>query len=65
MDLSAWFEHLLEGSVLVVRVVVAGIEMAADALKVQLLLVVVIVQMGSDAVVCDAFRIEVYVAFLA
>ena len=65
MDLSAWLEHLLEGSVLVVRVVVAGIEMAADALKVQLLLVVVIVQMGSDAVVCDTFRIEVYVAFLA
>ena len=65
MDLSAWLEHLLEGSVLVVRVIVAGIEMAADALKVQLLLVVVIVQMGSDAVVCDTFRIEVYVAFLA
>ena len=50
---------------LVVRVVVAGIEMAADALKVQLLLVVIIVQMGGYAVICDAFRIEVYVAFLA
>ena len=50
---------------LVVRIIMSGVEMAADALQVQLLLVVIIVKMGCDSVICDSFRIEVYVAVLA
>ena len=43
MDLSAWLEHFLEGSVLIVRVVMTGIKMAADALEIQFFFVVIIV----------------------
>ena len=50
---------------LIVRVIMSCIEMTADALKVQFLLVVIIVKMGSDSLICDSLRIEVDVALLA
>ena len=49
----------------VVRIEMPGIEMAADALKAEFFLIVIVIEMGCDPVIGDAFRIEIDVAFLA
>ena len=46
----------------VVRIVMADIKMTADALKVQLVNVLLIVEMSGDSVIRYAFRKKVYVA---
>lgn len=49
----------------VVRIEMPGIEMAADALKAEFFLIVIVIEMGSHPVVGNAFRIEIDVAFPA
>ena len=62
---SADFRSAIQSAVLVVRIVMSGIKMAAYALEVELFLVLVIIQMGCDAVICNTFRKEVDVTLLA
>ena len=50
---------------LIVRVIVTGIQVATDALEVELFLVVIVIEVGSNTLVGNAFGIDVHVASLA
>ena len=63
--LTGLLRGLLQCSMAVARVVVPGIEMAADAFQAKFFLIVIVIEMGCDPVIGDAFRIEIDVAFLA
>ena len=63
--LAGLLRGLLQCSVAVARVVVPGIEMAADTFQSKFFLIVIVIEMGGDTVIGDAFRIGFDVALFA
>ena len=62
MDCAADLRRVIERTVLIVRIIVTCVEVAADTLEVQLLLILFVVEMSCDAVVRDTLREEVDMA---